>query len=63
MREKKSLVTDSEDLTRQALARGRKLRIFKDNMTWMILAFGGMAFTLIFKSCMQIIVRYAILHL
>ena len=40
---------ESKDLTREALARGKKIRIFKDNMTWMILAFGGMLFTLIFK--------------
>lgn len=40
---------ESKDLSREALSRGKKIRIFKDNMIWMTLAFGGMLFTLIFK--------------
>ena len=40
---------ESKDLTREALARGKKIRIFKDNLTWMTLAFGGMLFILLFK--------------
>ena len=38
-----------KDLSREALSRGKKIRIFKDNLTWMMLALGGMLFILIFK--------------
>lgn len=40
---------ESKNLSREALARGKKIRVFKDNMTWMMLALGGVLFTLIFK--------------
>ena len=40
---------ESKDLSREALSRGKKIRIFKDNLTWMMLALGGMLFILIFK--------------
>jgi len=40
---------ESKDLSREALARGKKIRLFKDNMIWMTLAFGGMLFTILFK--------------